>query len=187
MSAVFFIFAISIASGVAVYWIFSSAIQITQTLIFHWIRTKKVNKSKFIVKTKEILFGKFHKELTYQDELKSIKNNQNFLAHNKNKKLIESFGSKKNIAPPEKIKKTVKKSKITKFREELANKIFSIEKPNPKKPTTDNKQKSNFIKSMKTKQYKPNKKIVNTKSNMKTNTKKPWTTHKSNNKGRSKK
>ncbi|WP_374696706.1 membrane protein insertase YidC [Spiroplasma endosymbiont of Polydrusus formosus] len=44
MIIVFFVVTISIASGVAIYWIFSAFIQILQTLGFHFLRVKKRRK-----------------------------------------------------------------------------------------------------------------------------------------------
>ncbi|WHQ37154.1 membrane protein insertase YidC [Spiroplasma sp. SV19] len=44
MIIVFFVVTISIASGVAIYWIFSAVIQILQTLGFHFLRVKKRGK-----------------------------------------------------------------------------------------------------------------------------------------------
>lgn len=44
MIIVFFVVTISIASGVAIYWIFSAVIQILQTLAFHFLRFRKRNK-----------------------------------------------------------------------------------------------------------------------------------------------
>ncbi len=41
MMVVFVFFVFSIASGVAIYWIFSAFIQILQTLFFHWLRYSK--------------------------------------------------------------------------------------------------------------------------------------------------
>lgn len=45
MIVVFFIVTLSIASGVAIYWIFSATIQITQTLIFHFLKKESVRKT----------------------------------------------------------------------------------------------------------------------------------------------
>nr|WP_246157351.1 membrane protein insertase YidC [Spiroplasma tabanidicola] len=50
--AVFVFFVSSVASGVAIYWIFSSTLQISQTLMFHYLRESK---SKRVLKKRERL------------------------------------------------------------------------------------------------------------------------------------
>lgn len=61
MIVVFFIVTISIASGVAIYWIFSAFIQILQTLWFYFLRIKKIknkNKKNYKQKIKNLFFLK---------------------------------------------------------------------------------------------------------------------------------
>ena len=54
ISITFFIVAITVAAGVALYWIFSAAIQIAQVLIIHWLRyyNKKTSPQKTWIKAK---------------------------------------------------------------------------------------------------------------------------------------
>ncbi len=70
MVGVFFIITISIAAGVAIYWIFSAVIQILQTLFFHWLRIYKNKNNTFISNISKKIKSKFSKEKTYEDELR---------------------------------------------------------------------------------------------------------------------
>lgn len=66
MIIVFFIVTISIAAGVAIYWIFSAFIQILQTLGFHYLRVRKRKKGKDKNMVFQKIKGLFKKKNVYQ-------------------------------------------------------------------------------------------------------------------------
>lgn len=68
-TAVFFIVALSIATGVAIYWIFSAVIQILQTLFFHWYRVNKKRNSIAFKNLKVRVVNVFSRD-TYNKQLK---------------------------------------------------------------------------------------------------------------------
>ncbi|ALA98571.1 inner membrane protein translocase component YidC [Spiroplasma kunkelii CR2-3x] len=111
MIVVFFVVTISIASGVAIYWIFSAFIQILQTLGFHFLRVKKrskknKNKESFGQRIKHLFVRKQHLKTTNNIEnveitkTKQVKtNNADKISYNpvksKPKKYKFSLHSKK--------------------------------------------------------------------------------------------
>ncbi len=85
----FFFVAISVASGVAIYWIFSGFLQILQTLGFHYIKIWKRNSNKrHILKQKKL-------KLAEKKEIKKIESKSKIL-NSKKKSLNKKNNSKKN-------------------------------------------------------------------------------------------
>ncbi|UZQ29597.1 MAG: membrane protein insertase YidC [Spiroplasma phoeniceum] len=106
MIVVFFVVTISIASGVAIYWIFSAFIQILQTLGFHFLRFKKRSKKN---KNKES-FGQRIKHLFVRKQHLKITNNIENVEITKTKQLKTNNADKISYNP---VKSKPKKSKFS--------------------------------------------------------------------------
>ncbi|WP_114565557.1 membrane protein insertase YidC [Spiroplasma phoeniceum] len=106
MIVVFFVVTISIASGVAIYWIFSAFIQILQTLGFHFLRVKKRSKKN---KNKES-FGQRIKHLFVRKQHLKTTNNIENVEITKTKQIKTNNADKISYNP---VKSKPKKSKFS--------------------------------------------------------------------------
>ncbi|RUO86483.1 membrane protein insertase YidC [Spiroplasma endosymbiont of Megaselia nigra] len=106
MIVVFFVVTISIASGVAIYWIFSAFIQILQTLGFHFLRVKKRSKKN---KNKES-FGQIIKHLFVRKQHLKTTNNIENVEITKTKQVKTNNADKISYNP---VKSKPKKSKFS--------------------------------------------------------------------------
>ncbi|WP_425380011.1 membrane protein insertase YidC [Spiroplasma endosymbiont of Stenodema calcarata] len=106
MIIVFFVVTISIASGVAIYWIFSAVIQVLQTLAFHFLRVKRRNRRN---KNSESVWLKIKSLFVHKPKLTGI-NNAEVIEVTKTKPIKVKETNKVSYNP---IKRKPKKSKFS--------------------------------------------------------------------------